>query len=58
MPIILSGRNAWEWLNPAANPTSLQTFFRPYPAEEMAEHAVSTLVNQAGLELPNLIEAI
>jgi putative SOS response-associated peptidase YedK len=58
MPIILNGRNAWEWLNPAATPASLQTFFRPYPAEAMAEHAVSTLVNQAGLELPNLIQAI
>jgi putative SOS response-associated peptidase YedK len=58
MPIILDHSNAWEWLNPAATPASLQAFFQPYPAEAMAEHAVSSLVNQAGLELPNLIDVI
>jgi putative SOS response-associated peptidase YedK len=58
MPIILDRQSAWDWLNPAASLASLQTAFQAYPAELMKEHAVSTLVNQPALEIPNLITPI
>jgi len=46
MPVILPPDAYTQWIDPAIRtPDSLQMFIKPYPAEEMAAHPVSTLVN-------------
>jgi len=58
MPVLFDVAKAWQWLDPSASTNTLQTLFSPYPAEKMSQHAVSPLVNQAGLEIPDLIKEI
>lgn len=46
MPVILPSNAYTQWLNTTPQtPESLQPLLKPYPAEEMAAYAVSTLVN-------------
>ncbi len=46
MPVILDKSDYAEWLDPAPRaPDSLAHLIKPFPAEKMAAHAVSTLVN-------------
>jgi putative SOS response-associated peptidase YedK len=46
MPVIISPRDYDRWLNPALDkPDQFTPLLVPYPAEEMAAYAVSTLVN-------------
>jgi len=56
MPVILSHNDYAQWLDPAPrSPESLESLLRPYPAEEMSAHPVSTLVNSPGTDRPELI---
>jgi len=46
MPVILDKANFADWLNPLpARPEDLMPLLQPFPAERMAAHPVSTLVN-------------
>ncbi|GAB4545044.1 MAG: SOS response-associated peptidase [Anaerolineales bacterium] len=46
MPVILEPQHYAEWLDPAPRePEILQRLLSPFPAERMAAHVVSTLVN-------------
>jgi putative SOS response-associated peptidase YedK len=58
MPVIFDSSTAWGWLDPSAQIALLQSMLRPYPAEQMTEYPVSSLVNQAAVESPQLIQKI
>jgi len=56
MPVILHTRDFAKWLDPAPQtPENLQPLLKPYPADEMSAYAVSTLVNKATNDLPELV---
>lgn len=56
MPVILPEAHYTTWLTPGeADIQVLQALLVPYPAEEMAAHAVSTLVNSPGYDQPECI---
>ncbi len=47
MPVIVRPGDYTQWLDPAPQPPeNLLPLLRPYPAEEMSAHPVSTLVNR------------
>jgi len=54
MPVILTGDDLWRWLN-GQSKTDLMTLLVPYEKGDMAEHAVSTLVNRPDPDGPELI---
>lgn len=58
MPVIFDRRSAWAWLDPAAQGPVLQSMLKPYPASEMDCYPVSTLVNQAAIETPQLVQRL
>lgn len=61
MPVMLSGDALWTWLgeDPAKSaPEDLLALLRPYPAEVMVAHPVSSLVNRAGLDIPDLVAPV
>ncbi len=55
MPVILPADLRWLWLDPAAQAPELQSWLKPYPAEEMAWHEVSRLVNKPDMDSAELI---
>lgn len=56
MPVILDPSDYAEWLDPAARtPDSLQALLKPFPAERMSAHPVSTLVNTPANDRPELV---
>lgn len=56
MPVILQEDAIPVWLEPGeVDPARLQTFLRPYPAEEMTAFPVSRQVNSPGNESPELV---
>jgi putative SOS response-associated peptidase YedK len=56
MPMILGSRDYAEWLDKAVRtPESLNHLLRPFPAELMEAHAVSTLVNSPANDRPECI---
>ena len=56
MPVILSPSNFDLWLEPTPQtPDKLQHLIRPFPAEAMTAHPVSTLVNKPGNDRPELV---
>ena len=56
MPVILKTEDYDRWLNATENDfAELQKFLSPYPALEMALHAVSRAVNSPSLNSPGLI---
>jgi putative SOS response-associated peptidase YedK len=56
MPVILSKHDYAQWLDPAPSSAErLASLLRPYPAEEMSAHPVSTLVNSPGTDRPELV---
>jgi len=56
MPVILHSRDYAKWLDPSPQtPESLQPLLKPFPADEMSAYAVSTLVNKASNDLPELV---
>jgi len=54
MPVILSAVAAGQWLGPGS-PQVWQDLLKPYPAEQMAAHQVSSLVNSPHKEGPELV---
>ncbi|MHC1739914.1 MAG: SOS response-associated peptidase [Anaerolineaceae bacterium] len=58
MPVILNTKNSKDWLNPNASTDSLQALLSPYPAEQMEEHPVSTLVNSPGVDNSAIINKV
>ena len=56
MPVILHPRDYAKWLNPAPQtPESLQPLIKPFPADAMTAHPVSTLVNKVTNDTPELV---
>ena len=56
MPVILDPADYAEWLDPAPRiPESLQPLLRPFPADKMSAHPVSTLVNTPANDRPELV---
>lgn len=56
MPVILPTDTYERWLDPGFQQIGeLKDLLQPYPAEEMEKYEVSTLVNAAKNELPELI---
>jgi len=59
MPVILPPNTHQEWLKQGDNdPSLLQSFLQPYPAEEMEAFAVSKQVNSPQNDYPECIIAI
>ncbi len=59
MPIILDEVNFDEWLDPeVSDQDRLLALLKPYPSEKMMAYPVSTAVNNARNDGPNLIERI
>jgi putative SOS response-associated peptidase YedK len=57
MPVILRPEDYAKWIAPESRqPTELQPLLNAYPAEEMEAYPVKTLVNQAKLDLPEMIQ--
>ena len=56
MPVILPPEAYAQWLDPTIrNPESLADLLRPYPAEAMTAHTVSTLVNNPRNDHPECV---
>jgi putative SOS response-associated peptidase YedK len=56
MPVILHPSDYTQWLDAAPRaPESLQPLIRPFPADEMTAHPVSTLVNSPANDRPELV---
>ncbi|MGE5250942.1 MAG: SOS response-associated peptidase family protein, partial [Bacteroidota bacterium] len=56
MPVILEPEDYARWLDPAPQrPESLNPLLRPYPAEKMSAHPISSLVNSPSNDRPELI---
>ncbi|NWF63540.1 MAG: SOS response-associated peptidase [Chloroflexi bacterium] len=56
MPVILNPKDYSMWLEPTPQtPEKLATLLKPYPAEAMSAHPVSTLVNQPGNDRPECV---
>jgi putative SOS response-associated peptidase YedK len=59
MPVILKAENYDEWLDEKLKDTArLQNLLAPYPAEEMASHAVGKAVNSPGYDSAELIKQL
>lgn len=59
MPVILPPDTWTEWLEPAERPADkLQHLLTQYPAERMVAHAVSTAVNNAKNDAPEIVEPV
>jgi putative SOS response-associated peptidase YedK len=56
MPVILHPRDHAKWLDPSPQtPERLLPLIKPFPAEAMAAHPVSTLVNKPDYDSPELV---
>lgn len=56
MPAILHPRDYAKWLDPAPQtPDKLARLIKPFPADAMSAHPVSTLVNKPGNDRPECI---
>jgi len=56
MPVILHPRDYAKWLDTAPQtPENLQPLIKPFPADKMSAYAVSTLVNKATNDIPELV---
>jgi len=49
MPVIFSGEMAWKWLE-NDSPAELIGMLKPYPAQRMVAHPVSTMVNSPQID--------
>jgi putative SOS response-associated peptidase YedK len=58
MPVIVAPTDFSQWLDPNAQPKTLQALLRPYPAEEMDAYAVTTFVNNPKNQGPRCVEAL
>jgi putative SOS response-associated peptidase YedK len=56
MPVILHSRDYAKWLDPSPQtPENLQPLIKPFPAEAMTAYPVSTLVNKATSDVPEMV---
>lgn len=56
MPVILRPRDYAKWLDSAPQtPENLAPLLKPFAAEEMSAYQVSTLVNKASNDMPELV---
>ncbi|MCB0101252.1 MAG: SOS response-associated peptidase [Anaerolineales bacterium] len=56
MPVILSPNDYSQWIDPSPQtPDKLLHLIKPFPAESMSAHPVSTLVNKPGNDLPECV---
>jgi putative SOS response-associated peptidase YedK len=55
MPVILTGDDAWRWLNPGPAAT-VKGLLKPYPAEAMRAYPVGKDVNSPNIDQSHLIE--
>src|SRR5919106_120411 len=56
MPVILHPRDYAKWLDPSPQtPENLKPLIKPFPAEEMSAYPVSTMVNKAENDIPELV---
>ncbi len=56
MPVILHPREYAKWLEPSAQtPEQVLPLIKPFPADEMDAYPVSTLVNKASNDMPELV---
>lgn len=56
MPVILHPRDYAKWLDPSPQtPDGLKPLVKPFPAEAMSAHPVSTMVNKPAYDQPELI---
>lgn len=58
MPVILDAADVARWLDPKTAMADVEALLVPSPADEMLAHAVSTRVNAARNDGPDLIEAV
>ena len=58
MPVILDPEDYDRWLDPEAKPEDLLALLKPYPAELMAAHPVSRLVNSPQYDDPRCVEPV
>jgi putative SOS response-associated peptidase YedK len=59
MPVILPRQLESRWLDPTnKDVASLEALLRPYPADLMALHRVSTAVNGTKLDVPELVRPV
>ena len=58
MPVILLPDREAAWLEKDTSPELLKSFLTPYPADQMKERAVSSRVNSARFDDPELIEPV
>lgn len=58
MPVILPKEDEEVWLDPTTSANELKVLLKSYPAKEMDAYAVSTVVNRAGHESPDLIKPV
>ena len=59
MPVILTPECVQRWLSPDAIPVEeLLSCLVPYPDSAMQKHAVSTLVNKPGIDVPECIRPL
>lgn len=59
MPVILPPDTWTEWLDPAERPADkLQHLLAQYPSNRMVAHEVSTAVNNAKLDTPEIVEPV
>ena len=56
MPVILHPRDYAKWLDPTPQtPENLQPLIKPFPADAMTAYPVSTLVNKATNDAPEMV---
>jgi putative SOS response-associated peptidase YedK len=59
MPVILDAEAESLWLDPETeDPSRLTALLQPYPAEEMEAYEVSTIVNSARGDSPEMIQQV
>jgi putative SOS response-associated peptidase YedK len=58
MPVILTPEREAAWLSNNTSMESLSSFLAPYPAEEMEARVVSSAVNSAKVDTPELVNPL
>ena len=56
MPVILREQDEEEWLNPTLSLDAAQALLMPYPAERLMAYEVSSKVNAATSNSPDLLQ--
>lgn len=58
MPVILPKDEEEVWLDPTTSANELQVLLKSYPAKEMDAYPVSTIVNRANIDSPDLLKKV